>query len=235
VAKRTPKVLKKLSSNTTLKTGIAPATALNGYPLKTKLPEIFDYQDQSGIEERDRQAKSKMKFYAERRRNIKDSNLKPGDNVLMKNVTKRGKLVSKFQSEPFQVIKTRGSMITAQRGDEIKTRNSSHFRSVETGENPLRAVAEPEEPYPIISDMADPQTAQSNDRDIIRTRATPSREIRDSPRTPNRAIPPRETRAAQPPPKPPQILSPPRQSPRPQRVRNMPSYLRDYEVKLPKK
>ena len=46
--------------------------------------------------------------------------------MLLKNVTKTGKLVPTFQQHPFEVIKKTGVMVTAQRGQEIKARNVSH-------------------------------------------------------------------------------------------------------------
>ena len=52
----------------------------------------------------------------------------------MKNVTKPGKLMSKFHKAPFEVIDKRGSMIVAMWGDEIKAQNSSHFKPVICGD-----------------------------------------------------------------------------------------------------
>ncbi len=127
-------------------TGIPPATALNGHPMRIQLPEIVQVEkkpgnmqntDRSDIFQKDAESKSKMKHYAEKRRNVKECNLEVGDKVLMKNVVKQGKLVPKFQPEPFEIVEKKGSMITAQRGLELKSRNSSHFRLINTKEDPL--------------------------------------------------------------------------------------------------
>ena len=48
-----------------------------------------------------------------------------------------GKLVRKFQQQPFEVIKRKGVIVTAHRGQEIKARNVSHFRKVITEAMPL--------------------------------------------------------------------------------------------------
>ena len=64
-----------------------------------------------------------MKEHTEARRNIRLSGYK----VLLKNVTKTGKLVPTFQQHPFEVIKRTDVMVTAQIGQEIKARNVSHI------------------------------------------------------------------------------------------------------------
>jgi len=119
-------------------TGLPPATVLNGYPLKMKLPEIIQHQEKTNIRQKDKQAKMKMKRYAERRRNIRRSDIKSGDKVIMKNMKMGGKLQAKFQPQPFTVVRRKGPMIVAQRGQEIKVRNSQHFKRVETTEDPLQ-------------------------------------------------------------------------------------------------
>ena len=82
-------------------TGQAPATVLNGYPLKTRLPQHFRITDDSALRKKDSQEKLKMKTRAEGKRNSQHSKIKIGDKVIMKNVAKSGKLVPKFQPEPF--------------------------------------------------------------------------------------------------------------------------------------
>ena len=115
-------------------TGRPPATVLNGVPLKTKLPQMFNTQDDIKLlRQKDQSAKNNMKEHAEARRNIRRSDIKVGDKVLLKNVTQTGKLVPKFQQQPFEVIKRKGVMVTvAQTGQKIKARNVSHFRKVIT-------------------------------------------------------------------------------------------------------
>jgi hypothetical protein len=99
--------------------------------MRTKLPQITPIVSNPRVEKRDFETKQKMKKYAESRRNIKSLNLQVGDKALMRNVTERGKLVPKFQPTPFVVQEKKGSMIVARRGDEVKARNSSHFRKIQ--------------------------------------------------------------------------------------------------------
>lgn len=145
-------------------TGIAPATALNGYHLKTKLPEFRAVEAPGKIDDKDRSSKAQMKAYAEKRRNIKLPDIQVNDKVLMKNVTKSGKLVSKFQKDPFRVIEKKGSMIIAKRGEEVKARNSSHFRRITTDLDPLKVKQNPsfdsdddEAPQPIPENDQQPR------------------------------------------------------------------------------
>ena len=116
-------------------TGVAPASALNGYSLKTQLPEIVQVGPRPNFVEKDVRSKETMKQNAERRRNIKETEIRIGDTVLMKETFRKGKLIPPFQPLPFKVIGTNRSMITAARGSEIKTRNSSHFKRVNLREN----------------------------------------------------------------------------------------------------
>ncbi len=111
-------------------TGVAPATLLNGRPMRVRLPHVDSTVNNPVVEKRDSENKQKMKHYAESRRNVKPSSLKVGDRVLMKNVVKKGKLDSKFDSNPFVVERVKGSMVEVKRGGEVKMRNSSHFRKV---------------------------------------------------------------------------------------------------------
>ena len=158
-------------------TGVPPASALNGYSMKIKLPELRN-RPQTHIQEfmqkdminNDSKSKMKMKHYAERRRNIKQSNLKVGDSVLMKNATKRGKLTSKFHEQPFEVIERKGDMVIARRGQEIKARNTSHFKSIRTEEKPLYAEPEPELEHAIETPPAPLSPSISKEQD------TPTRE-----------------------------------------------------------
>ncbi len=107
-------------------TGIDPATARNGYPLKNQLPEMMSYQDLTDIRQKDKAAKSKMKMYVE-----KWANVQPGDKLSPSDqVTQHGKLVSKFHLDPFEVIYKKGSMIIAQCVNEIKARNTAHFKRI---------------------------------------------------------------------------------------------------------
>ena len=192
-------------------TGRPPATVLNGVPLKTKLPQVCNIPDDKLFRQKDQSAKNNMKEHAEARRNIRRSDIKVGDKVLLKNVTQTGKLVPKFQQQPFEVIKTKGVMVTAQRGQEIKARNVSHFRKVITEAMPLphltgeldhipRQPDEPDPAPPITTDVHPPQPASP-----VGHPATPGVEPRNLPSPVSR----------------------------PQRLRSVPKRLDGFDVALP--
>jgi hypothetical protein len=100
-----------------------------------------------------------MKTYAEARRVIRESELRVGDKVLLKNEVK-GKLIPKYMSEPFEVVARKGSMITAQRGRELKTRNSSKFKAVDCSEPVVHDQAEND-------DVDEPLVPDTTATDII--------------------------------------------------------------------
>ena len=67
-----------------------------------------------------------MKDYHDRKSNVQASTLKAGDNALIKK-TGMGRLTT-FDKDPVKIVKTKGSMITAQQGNHQVTRNSSYFK-----------------------------------------------------------------------------------------------------------
>ena len=81
------------------------------------------------MKENDKDAKIKMKRYADRKRHAKSRAIVPG-NALLVRQRKRDKLTSPFDHRPYTVIQKKGTMITAQRGDRNITKNSSHFKHV---------------------------------------------------------------------------------------------------------
>ena len=150
-------------------TGVAPASLLNGYDMKIKLPQITIEEDDFQLRSRDKLEKQKMKNYAERRRNIKQSNVQVGDKVLLKHVLKKRKSEPIYQEEPFEVVGRKGSQVVAQRGDEVKVRNSSLVKKIHTGEKPLEVLPEDDHitSSPDKSDI--PVTSGDSVSDIIST------------------------------------------------------------------
>ena len=212
-------------------TNIPPATALNGYSLKTKLPEPVSQKPTqvAELDENDRTAKAKMKMYAEKRRNIRKSDIKVGDTVLIKNPLKYGKLEPKFQAEPFEVIDKRGSMVLAQRGQEVKARNSSHFRPVKTDDQPLIAD------YPEEITSSDPVNSQEPVVVNLDVPASPiavpgpSASVRSPPNV-SMSSPVRNALSNE---TPSQSVGNASQQSRPRRETRMPAKFNDYVVKMP--
>ena len=112
-------------------TRIAPATALFGRPMKTKLPELTTPCSDPEIRERDQTAKAKMKEHADNKRYVKPSNAKEGDTVLVKRDDSKKKSDTPYDPRPHFIVEKKGSMITAENDDGVQvTRNSSFFKSV---------------------------------------------------------------------------------------------------------
>ena len=72
-----------------------------------------------------------MKQNHDKNPNVEPSTLKIGDNALIK------KTGSVFDKEPVEIVKKKGSMITAKHGDRLNTRNSSFFKKAKFKPSPL--------------------------------------------------------------------------------------------------
>ena len=103
-------------------TGVAPATAWFGGPIRTKLPNPVT------IRERDAQQKLGIKKRAESRRTIKDCDIQVRDTVLVKQ-PKQQKLSMPYHPTPLTATKHH-SMLTAENADQKVTRNSSYFKKL---------------------------------------------------------------------------------------------------------
>lgn len=138
-------------------TNIAPATILFGRPLRTMLPQITETSisiDHNSLRERDAYQKAKMKSYADNKSYVKQSDLKIGDPVLLKNHS-HTKSDPPYQPQPLVVTQKKGSMVTAERGQQKVTRNSSFFK--QSPRSPTEAEMEPDHP-----DMDTPDDTSSN-------------------------------------------------------------------------
>ena len=99
-------------------TGVTPATALFGRPIRTKLPNPVvvtngESHDPVAMRQRDAHQKLKIKTQAESRRTIKDCDIQVGDTVLVKQ-PKRQKLSTPYHPTPLTVTKKHHSMLTAE-------------------------------------------------------------------------------------------------------------------------
>lgn len=95
-------------------TRVAPATALFGRPMKTKLPELTTPRSDLEIRERDWSAKAKIKKHADNKRYVKPSTVKEGDTVLVKRDDSKKKSDTPYDPRPHIVVGKKGSMVTAQ-------------------------------------------------------------------------------------------------------------------------
>ena len=149
-------------------TNISPSEALNQRKLKITVPELalvkYGQQQikvqsaQSKLAKTDADEKIKMKIYADAKSHARETSIKPGEVVLMRQ-PKCNKLSTPYNPKPFVVEAKKGTMVTVSNGPKTITRNSSQFKVIpkhlmkfeedeeeeeETATNPT----EPTEPMP---------------------------------------------------------------------------------------
>ena len=92
-------------------------------------PFSYNVEDDLDVRQRDVEAKSKMKSYADTKANAKKSNIHEGDLVLL-HQEKRDKLSSPFETTPYSVVEKKGTMVIAERVSDSRTvaRNTSDFK-----------------------------------------------------------------------------------------------------------
>lgn len=114
-------------------TNISPSQALNGRDMKCEIPQVTQPQaetsEQRKMKTRDEEQKRKMKENADRELHGKESNLKEGDVVLVRQA-KTSKASSPFDPRPLTVAHRRGNTIVAKRGNYEIRRNISFFKKV---------------------------------------------------------------------------------------------------------
>jgi hypothetical protein len=102
----------------------APPTLLFNRAINVKLPQSQPVApaDPNHQQALDASCKSRQKNKA------KPSEFKVGDAVLLRN-SKKGKLQTTYEYQKYQIVKKKGSMITASNDNRQVTRNSSHFKN----------------------------------------------------------------------------------------------------------
>ena len=99
-------------------TGVSPAELLLGRERRTKLPELKEEVIASEVRDRDSRMKAKAKVYADKKRNAKESDISPGDKVLVK-LERENKLSTPFAPEPHEVVKKRGNSVVIESPDGV--------------------------------------------------------------------------------------------------------------------
>ena len=142
-------------------TRVAPATALFGRPMKTKLPELTTPRSDLEIRERDRSAKAKIKKHADNKRYVKPSTIKEGDTVFVKRDDSKKKSDTPYDPRPHIVVGKKGSMVTAQNDDGVQvTRNSSFFKNVPVSAEENATTKTGKDPADVAPDVT-PETADA--------------------------------------------------------------------------
>ena len=114
-------------------TRLAPAELMfPGRKFRTRLPMgvVPLHLDFEELFQHDLAKKMQMKAYADRKKNVKTSNIQVGDAVLVKQELS-GKSSSPYEGEPLEVQYRKGTQVVAQRRDgSTVTRSTAHFKKV---------------------------------------------------------------------------------------------------------
>ncbi|XP_052809259.1 uncharacterized protein LOC128237717 [Mya arenaria] len=110
-------------------TGMSPAEMLFKRKIRTKIPDISDYRvSDHEIRDRDSERKGKGKIYGDNRRNARESDIKEGDLVLVKQ-KKQDKLSTVFNSNSMSVVDKQGNSVIVESKEGVRySRNVSHVK-----------------------------------------------------------------------------------------------------------
>ena len=138
-------------------TGVSPAELLFGRKMRTKLPELKEESTESEMRDRDGEMKAKVKRYADKKRNAQESDLAPGDQVLVRQ-ERKNKLSTPFAPEPYDVVTKTGNSVVVESPDGVQLmRNTTHVkRYEETSQNP-----EETSPLPDVTDPVKPEAERA--------------------------------------------------------------------------
>ncbi|CAC5388196.1 unnamed protein product [Mytilus coruscus] len=114
-------------------TGVSPSELLFKRKIRTKLPEIDCKEDVTTLDEemrdRDMYAKHKNKMYIDEKRNAHESDLKTGDNFLVKQQY-TNKMTTLFISIPYKLVEKIGNQCVVQSPEGLQyRRNTTHVKT----------------------------------------------------------------------------------------------------------
>ena len=112
-------------------TGVSLAELLFGRKMRTKLPELREEMIASEVRDRDSGMKAKAKVYADKKRNAKESDISPGDKVLVKQ-ERQDKLSTPFAPGPHKVVTKTGNSVVIESPDGVQLkRSNTHVKKYE--------------------------------------------------------------------------------------------------------
>lgn len=102
-------------------TSTSPSESLNNRKIKTMLPEMpsTSMPQHKPMAESDAHKKDQMKSWADSRRHAKESCIKPGDTILVRQ-PKENKFSAPYNPQPFVVEKRKGTMVIAKNDSKTK-------------------------------------------------------------------------------------------------------------------
>lgn len=84
-----------------------------GRKIRTKIPQVCDFHiDDFEVRDRDSELKEKGREYSDTKRRSTESDISPGDKVLVKQTQKRDKMTLTFRPEPMTVKAKYGNSLT---------------------------------------------------------------------------------------------------------------------------
>ena len=100
-------------------TGVSPAELLFGRKMRTKLPELKEESTESEMRDKDGEMKAKAKRYVDKKRNAQESDLAPGDQVLVRQ-ERKNKLSTPFAPEPYDVVTKTGNSVVVESPEGVQ-------------------------------------------------------------------------------------------------------------------
>lgn len=154
-------------------TGVSPAELLFGRKMRTKLPELKGESTESEMRDRDGEMKAKAKWYADKKRNAQESDLAPGDQVLVKQ-ERKNKLSTPFAPEPYNVVTKTGNSVVVESPEGVQLmRNTTHVKGYE------ETSQDSEETTPLldVTDAVKPEAEREQLSSPVMTRPTRVRKL----------------------------------------------------------
>ena len=108
-------------------TGVSPAQLLFGTLIRTKLPHLQEFSIEDEVRDRDNERKEKEKVYADCQRTARESEIRGGDKVLLKQ-EKEKKLSAPYKQSPFKVIQKNGNSVLVEADGVQYSRNVTHVK-----------------------------------------------------------------------------------------------------------
>ena len=113
-------------------TGVAPASAMFGREVRTRLPEMPPApKEDHAVGKKDKNSKANMKASAEKGKTFTKKPLCKGDFVLLKRDPSMEGHQTPYFPQPYEIVNINGSMITATDGARTVTRNVSFFKRLQ--------------------------------------------------------------------------------------------------------
>ena len=111
-------------------TGVSPAEGLYRRNIRTKLPNLSSYTEcDQEMRDRDAEQKEKGKVYSDNRKSARESEIKSGDDVLMKQ-DMQNKFQSQFKPKLYKVLNKTGNSALVEPDEGVKyRRNVTHVKN----------------------------------------------------------------------------------------------------------